>query len=144
MTKWIIGLVAIASMVALTAAVAVAQATAPHKLAHDPFDLGTLQRTLQQLLQQAESKSAAATSSPDGTRTPAPAAAQVPPVPVLTTELRAVMLGGARPLVNLGGTILGIGDSADGFRLVEVRERSAVFVRDGNRVELPLGRKGQP
>lgn len=140
MTKWIIGLVAIASMVALTAAVAVAQATAPHKLAHDPFDLGTLQRTLQQLMQQAESKSAAANSSPDGTRTPAPAAAQVP---VLKAELRAVMVGGARPLVNLGGTILGIGDSVDGFRLVEVRERSAVFVRDGNRVELPLGRKGQ-
>jgi hypothetical protein len=141
MTKWIIGLVAMASIAALTAAVAVAQATAPHKLAHDPFDLGTLQRTLQQLLQQAESKAAAASSSPDGTLTSPPAAAQVP---VLTTELRAVMLGGARPLVNLGGTILGIGDSDDGFRLVEVRERSAVFVRDGNRVELPLGRKGQP
>lgn len=140
MTKWIIGLVAIASMVALTAAVAVAQATAPHKLAHDPFDLGTLQRTLQQLLHQAESKSAAAASSSDGTGTAAPAAAQVP---VLKAELRAVMVGGARPLVNLGGTILGIGDSVDGFRLVEVRERSAVFVRDGNRVELPLGGKGQ-
>ena len=122
------------------AAVAVAQATAPHKLAHDPFDLGTLQRTLQQLLQQAESKSAAAASSSDGTGTAAPAAAQVP---VLKAELRAVMVGGARPLVNLGGTILGIGDSVDGFRLVEVRERSAVFVRDGNRVELPLGGKGQ-
>ena len=140
MTKWIIGLVAIASMVALTAAVAVAQATAPHKLAHDPFDLGTLQRTLQQLMRQAESKSAAAASSSDGTGTAAPAAAQVP---VLKAELRAVMVGGARPLVNLGGTILGIGDSVDGFRLVEVRERSAVFVRDGNRVELPLGGKGQ-
>jgi len=140
MTKWIIGLAAIASMVALAAAGAVAQATAPHKLAHDPFDLGTLQRTLQQLMQQAESKSAAAASSSGGTGAAAPAAAQVP---VLKAELRAVMVGGARPLVNLGGTILGIGDSVDGFRLVEVRERSAVFVRDGNRVELPLGGKGQ-
>ncbi|MGP1677354.1 MAG: hypothetical protein ACTS6J_09375 [Burkholderiales bacterium] len=143
MTKWIIGLVAIAAMAALTAAVAVAQATAPRKLAHDPFDLGMLQRTLQQLMHQTELKSAAVAPSADGTRASQPAAAQVQ-VPVLTAELRAVMTGGARPLVNLGGTILGIGDNVDGFRLVEVRERSAVFARDGNRVELPLGRKGQP
>ncbi len=137
MTKWIIRLAATASMAALAAAGAVAQATAPRKLAHDPFDRGVVQ----QLMRQAELKSAAAASSSDGTGAAAPAAAQGP---VLAAELRAVMAGGARPLVNLGGTILGIGDSVDGFRLVEVRERSAVFARDGNRVELALGHKRQP
>ena len=135
MTKWIIRLAATASMVALAAAGAVAQATAPRKLAHDPFD----RAVVQQLLRQAESKSAAAGSAANGTGAAAAAAAQVS---VLKAELRAVMAGGVRPLVNLGGTILGIGDSVDGFRLEEVRERSAVFVRDGNRVELPLGRGG--
>ena len=133
MTKWIIGLAAMASMAALAAAGTVAQATAPRKLAHDPFD----RAVVQQLIRQAESQPAAGASSADGTR----AAAQAL---VLTAELRAVMTGGARPLVNLGGTILGIGDNVEGFRLVEVRERSAVFARGGNRVELALGRKRQP
>lgn len=137
MTKWIMRLAATASLAALAAAGAVAQATAPRKLAHDPFD----RSVVQQLLRQAESQSAAAASAMNGTGAAAAAAA---PGPDRAAELRAVMAGGARPLVNLGGTILGIGDSVDGFRLVEVRERSAVFSRDGNRLELPLGRKGQP
>lgn len=136
MTKRIIRLTA-ATMAALAAAGAAAQATAPRKLAHDPFD----RAVVQQLLRQAESKSAAAASAADASGATAPAAAQTP---VLAAELRAVMAGGARPLVNLGGSILGIGDSIGGYRLVEVRENSAIFARDGKRVELALGSKRQP
>ena len=37
------------------------------------------------------------------------------------------------PMVNVDGVILEIGEEIDGFRLVEVREYEAVFVRDGAR-----------
>ena len=114
-------------------------AQAPRALAHDPFDRGVVQ----QLMRAAEPPAAPSHAQADpqpatrALRTPAPA---TPPAPVASAELRAVLVGGARPLVNLGGSILGIGESAGGLRLVEVRERSAVFALDGAHVELSLGR----
>lgn len=121
-------------MVAIPALVmssALAQQAPPRALAHDPFD----RRAVQQLMNSIEAPPVASTPAPD----PVPASA-----PATIKDLRAVMVGGARPLVNLGGTILGVGDSVDGFSLVEVRERGAVFARDGQRIELVLGRKQAP
>ena len=111
---------------------ATAQQAPARKLAHDPFDREFIQQWLQKAAPQAAAPAGAAESAP------AP-----PPAPVLGGDLRAVMVGGRAPLVNLGGTILGLGESVNGFRLVEVRERSAVFEREGQRYERGLGRKGE-
>lgn len=128
MRRWIPWLVAIP---ALAVSSALAQQAPPRALAHDPFE----RRAVQQLMNTIEAPPAASTPAPE----PVPASA-----PATLKDLRAVMAGGARPLVNLGGTILGIGDSVEGFSLVEVREHGAVFARDGRRIELVLGRKQAP
>ena len=43
--------------------------------------------------------------------------------------------------VNLEGAILSVGESAAGYRLLKVREYSAVFSRSGESVEIELGRR---
>jgi hypothetical protein len=134
MNNWTTWPVVMVAMAALAASGAVAQPTSPRKLAHDPFD----RRAAQPSMGRTEPQSPAAAPVAQGTSASAGAA------PTMAAELRAVMIGGARPLVNLGGTILGIGDSMEGFLLVEVRERSAVFTKDGKRIELALGRKQEP
>lgn len=136
MIDWTLCLAVALITTALAASSAAAQPP-PRKLAHDPFE----RRVAQQLVRQAGLRPAVATPSTDGAPASSPAALQAP---VLAAELRAVMIGGMRPLVNLGGKILGIGDSVEGFRLVEVLERGAVFTRDGIRVELALGRNREP
>jgi len=125
----VLGSISTLAALACPGAGAVAQATPPRALVHDPFDRSVVQELMRE-------------AAPP----PAPPPAEPPPpsAPVVTAELRAVMVRGARSLVNLGGTILGIGESAGGLRLVEVRERSAVFATDGGRVEVPLGRRQGP
>ena len=53
-------------------------------------------------------------------------------------ELRATLISGKRSLVNLGGTILELGEEAHGYRLLEVREDEAVFERSGSEIVLKL------
>ncbi len=53
-------------------------------------------------------------------------------------ELRATLVSGERSLVNLGGTILELGEEAHGYRLLEVREGEAVFERAGSEAVLQL------
>ena len=53
-------------------------------------------------------------------------------------ELRATLVSGERSLVNLGGTILELGEEAHGYRLLEVREDEAVFERAGSEVVLQM------
>jgi hypothetical protein len=48
------------------------------------------------------------------------------------------MLAGAKSIVNVGGELVQIGEQINGYRLVEVREESAVFVNDKKRVTLSL------
>lgn len=124
-------LAAMGAAAALACWNAVAQQAHARKLANDPFD----RRVVQQWLNKAEPQPV------EPALAAAPAVPAAPPAPVLTGDLRALMVGGKQPLVNLGGTILGIGESVDGFRLIEVRERSAVFEREGKRYERGLGRK---
>ncbi len=46
-------------------------------------------------------------------------------------RLTGTLVAGPQSLANLGGWILGLGEEAHGYRLVEVREGEAVFERDG-------------
>jgi hypothetical protein len=51
------------------------------------------------------------------------------------------MRGPSGDQVNLDGVIMSIGDSAEGYRLVEVRDYSAVFARKSGTVELEVSRE---
>ena len=50
-----------------------------------------------------------------------------PPTRPWNPRLRAVLVAGAASLANVDGEVLALGQEVDGYRLVEVRERSAVF-----------------
>lgn len=52
--------------------------------------------------------------------------------------LRSTVVGGARPLANLGGEILAPGESVAGYRLVSVEAYEAVFEKDGQRLRLEV------
>ena len=69
-----------------------------------------------------------------------PEAAKAAP-PARVPRLRAVMRGPSGDQVNLDGVILSIGDSAEGYRLVEVREFSALFARKSGTIELEVSRE---
>ena len=106
------------AMLLFVAAAATAQTAPAGRLRFDPFDWSALQRL-------AEAKPATAPS--DAAAAPAP-----PP------RLRAVMRGASGAHADLDGVILGIGDSAHGYRLLQVREYSAVFAKDGANLELKI------
>lgn len=42
-------------------------------------------------------------------------------------KLIAVIVAGKKSLVNLNGTIIGIGEEKDGYRLIRVQDRKAIF-----------------
>ncbi|MEC5217189.1 hypothetical protein RCH09_002146 [Actimicrobium sp. GrIS 1.19] len=56
-------------------------------------------------------------------------------------DLRAVMLDRDQSLVNIGGKILAVGESVNGYTLVTVRERSAILIKDGIRITLMLDKE---
>ncbi len=114
----------ICGLLATLAASAAAQAPAARKLKHDPFDWSALQQAIEK--------------KPDAAL---PAAVISPPSPPPAPLLRAVMRGPSGTRVNLEGTILGVGESMDGYRLLEVREYSAVFDRSGANIEIEVGRR---
>jgi len=55
-------------------------------------------------------------------------------------ELRAVLVAGDRSMADVGGIIVKLGGKVDGFRLLEVRDREAVFVKNGTRLTLSIDR----
>lgn len=55
-------------------------------------------------------------------------------------ELRAVLVAGERSMANVGGIIVKIGGQVDGFRLLEVKDRTAVFVGNGVALTLSMDR----
>jgi hypothetical protein len=59
-------------------------------------------------------------------------------------ELRAVLLAGDRSMADVGGIIVKLGGEVDGFRLLEVRDRKAVFVKNGARLTLSIDRNKEP
>lgn len=60
------------------------------------------------------------------------------PPPAWVPELRAVMYQRGRSLVNISGSVLAVGETVHGYRLVRVAERSAVIARDGITIQLTL------
>ena len=54
------------------------------------------------------------------------------------TRLRAVLVAGPKSIVNLGGVILQIGESTNGYRLLEVGEGTATFNRKGEKIVFSL------
>jgi hypothetical protein len=54
------------------------------------------------------------------------------------TELRAVLVAGPKSIVDFGGVILQIGDSTNGYRLLEVGEGTATFNRKGEKIFFSL------
>lgn len=53
-------------------------------------------------------------------------------------ELRAVLVAGRKSNADLGGVILGLGESTNGYRLISVNEGIATFNRGGEKVVLSL------
>lgn len=57
---------------------------------------------------------------------------EAPWTPVLTS----IMLAGKRSLITLDGVIMKIGEEKDGYRLVQVKDHEATFVKGKKRVTL--------
>ncbi len=55
-----------------------------------------------------------------------------------TFDLRATLVAGRSSSVNLGGSILALGEEVAGYRLVSVRQGEAVFWKDGESIRLSL------
>lgn len=53
-------------------------------------------------------------------------------------KIRGILVAGDQSLVNLGGELLGIGESANGYRLLQVSEDHAVFQRGDEVITLSL------
>ena len=53
-------------------------------------------------------------------------------------QLRSILQAGDESMVNLNGEILMIGDTYQGYKLVEVGKQSAVFIKDGNKIKVSL------
>jgi hypothetical protein len=53
-------------------------------------------------------------------------------------ELRATLTYGRHSLANVAGKIIAIGEEIEGFRLLEVDEGSALFVKNGTRVNISV------
>ena len=56
----------------------------------------------------------------------------------LKPRLIAVMVAGNKSLVNLDGTIIGIGEEKDGYRLVKVEDHKAIFTKSKKHVVLEM------
>ena len=61
---------------------------------------------------------------------------------VPTLPLQATMIGSVNRLANVGGRILKAGDDYEGYQLIAIHERHAVFERDGRKMTVYV--KPQP
>jgi len=80
----------------------------------------------------------------DASGVPRPAGAPAAPVAAWAPHLRGLMVAGKRSMVDLEGVMLTLGDSVDGYRLIKVGEREAVFVKKGVQVVLRLTPEKEP
>jgi len=110
-----LGILAIIGLAAVVSAVAPYAQAAEPELQHNPFDRP------EELLLISSSAPANSTSTVES-----------------GPLLRAVLAAGPKSVVNLGGVILRIGESADGYRLLSVEEGGATFSRDGEKVVFSL------
>ncbi len=80
--------------------------------------------------------------NPFRTSTPEPSPNATAPARAETRAFAPILystaLGGGRPIVNLGGEILTLGETAGGYRLIEVRPFEAVFEHQGEWITLDV------
>ena len=83
-------------------------------------------------------------TAPKSSGAPAAAVEETPP---WAPNLIAVMVAGKNSLVNLDGGIVAIGQEIDGYRLLQVREREAIFTKGKQRIllkmETPMSRQNK-
>lgn len=53
-------------------------------------------------------------------------------------QVTAILVAGEKSLVNVNGSLIGVGEQQFGYRLLRVGEESATFVRDGETVIVSL------
>jgi hypothetical protein len=82
-----------------------------------------------------------AAARPAAAFAPAPAAASVQAGPRL--KLNAVLAAGSDSIANVDGVMVRIGESVQGYRLVAVSDRSAVFEKNNAKVTLTLRGAGK-
>ena len=60
-------------------------------------------------------------------------------------KLKGVIIS-RKPMANIDGEVLAVGDELDGYQLVEIKNEAAVFLRKGQRfvVNLEHGNAGKP
>jgi len=102
-----------AALLACAPGLAHPQADAPLK--HDPF-VRPAQVALQRLKPQPQNAGAIAAQET-----------------AWNPELKAVMLAGAKSMVDVDGQMVGIGEEIHGHKLLEVRDGEAVFIIGGKR-----------
>jgi len=61
-----------------------------------------------------------------------------PRISTWNPKLRATMVAGKNSMANVDGAIIKVGEKIQGYTLLEVRMRTAIFTRDGNSIELML------
>ena len=52
--------------------------------------------------------------------------------------IRGILVADGESLVNLNGQIIGVGEEANGYRLIEVGDEQAIFQHDGEIITLAL------
>ena len=53
-------------------------------------------------------------------------------------ELRGILMSSKNPMVNINGEIMSIGQVIDGYKLLDITEKNAVFEKQENRITLDL------
>lgn len=66
----------------------------------------------------------------------------IPAEPPRVPELRAVVLAGSRALANIDGTVVTVGDTVAGWRVIRIAERTVVLDRAEAHITISL--KGRP
>jgi hypothetical protein len=62
-------------------------------------------------------------------------------LPATVLHLRATMIARGWSMADVNGTMLTPGETIDGYRLLQVRENEAVFMKDGSRVVVSIDDK---
>ncbi|UTW07138.1 hypothetical protein [Pseudomonas benzenivorans] len=58
-------------------------------------------------------------------------------------ELRGILLAGEHSVVNVGGTIVALGEAIDGYLLTQVSEEAAVFRKNNESIRIRLKGHGE-
>ena len=129
MTKRGVPRILIAVVLAAAGGAAQGQTAGRIELLHNPFGRPNLEAL--------GSPSAAQASVPMATQPGSDPAAPREGLPD-GWELRGILMASGHSVVNVNGKLLAVGETYQGYRLVRVEERKAVFTRNGLIFELPM------